>query len=98
MASLEGPGGSQPAALPPSLGPSAASMGNTGSFLEPISGRTIARTNDRPVYDWISGLPHTDVGLSTLNRWQRETRRRRPPARSAPSCSIGSRRSPLAGG
>ncbi len=44
-------------------------QGNTGSFVEPITGATIARTSSQPIPDWVRSLPPTDVGLSTLERW-----------------------------
>lgn len=84
MASLEGPGGLQPTALPPR----SAEAGATGPFVEPISGQTIARTSDRPVSEWIGSLPRTNVGLSTLDRWQ---------AGNAPAATAGQIRAELFG-
>lgn len=39
-------------------------------FLEPLSGQWIERTAKQPVAQWITGLPHTEVALSTIERWQ----------------------------
>lgn len=58
------------ASPPPPLQPTNRSGGSTASFLEPITGQTIPRSGDQSVHLWIAGLPHTDVGLSTLDHWQ----------------------------
>lgn len=42
------------------------------AFFEPISGQWIGRDGEQPIADWIRGLPNTDAGLSTIDRWPGE--------------------------
>jgi hypothetical protein len=68
VASIEGPQPSR-ASLPPlpPVGTPAAPANDR--FLEPISSQWIARGGSQPIAEWISSLPRTDIGLSTLEHW-----------------------------
>ncbi len=39
------------------------------SFFEPIGQNWLTRTGSQPVGEWMRQLPHTEIGLSTLDRW-----------------------------